>query len=138
MLASSSSVHYDNAAFQVNMTLISSDDAGLIFRISADGSQFYDFEINSQGQFYLRYRNNGAYTNIIRPTSSSAIQRVGSQNTLLVIANGSDFQLFINGTFVGAAHDSTFTSGQLGVVAGTLSSTSGDASFTNLIVYPAG
>lgn len=137
-IASASSVHYDKAAFQVTMTLISSDDAGLIFRTSADGNQFYDFELTSQGQFYLRYRNNGKYTNLIQQTSNGAIKRGGSQNTLLVIANGSDIQLFINGTFVGEVHDGTFANGQIGLVSGTISSTSGNASFTNLVVYPVG
>lgn len=134
----SGSLQYDNAAIQVDVTLISSADAGLLFRASNDGNQFYDFEITSQDQFYLRYRNNGKYTFLIANTPSSAIHGVGSKNTLLVIANGSDFQLFINGTFVGEVHDSTFTSGQLGFAAGTLANSNGDASFANLRVYMVG
>lgn len=131
----SSSLQYGDAAIQVDVTLISSADAGLLFRASADGNQFYDFEITSQGQFYLRYRNNNKYTSLISNTSSSAIQGAGHKNTLLVIAKGSSFQLFINGTFVGQTQDSTFASGQLGVAAGTLASNTGDASFANLRVY---
>ncbi|HLI69230.1 MAG TPA: protein kinase [Ktedonobacteraceae bacterium] len=131
----SSSLQYSNAAFQINVTLISAADAGLIFRASSDGSRFYDFEITNQGQFYLRYRNNGAYTFLIQNTPSSSIKGAGEQNTLLVIANGSTFQLFINGTFVGQTQDSTFSSGQLGVATGTLSSDHGDASFANLTIY---
>lgn len=138
-ISSSSSLQYSDAAFQVDTTLGSSDDAGLVFRTSADGNQFYDFEITRQGQFYFRYRNNGGYTFLISPTSSSAIKEAGSQNTLLVLASGSDFQLFVNGVLVGRVHDSTFASGQLGVVAGTgRSSLSGNASFTNLRVYKVG
>src|SRR5579883_1508021 len=131
----SASLHYGDAAIEVDVTLISSADAGLIFRASTDGSQFYDFEITNQNQFYLRYRNNGHYTFLIQNSASSAIQGAGGKNTLLVIASGSHFQLFINGTFVGEASDGTFASGQLGVAAGTLTANSGDASFTNLRVY---
>lgn len=137
-IAGSSQMSYGNIALQIDVTLISGNDAGLIFRTSADGSQFYDFEITNQGQFYLRYRNNGKYTNLISTTPSSAILGAGNQNTLLVIANGSHFQLFINHTFVGAAQDATFASGQVGVVVGTLSSNNGDASFANLAVYNVG
>ncbi|HEU5381450.1 MAG TPA: protein kinase [Ktedonobacteraceae bacterium] len=138
-ISNSSNLQYGDAAFQVDATLISSDDAGLIFRTSADGNQFYDFEITRQGQFYFRYRDNGKYTFLIQPTASSAIAPVGNANTLLVIANGPDFQFFINGTQVGKAHDSTFTGGQLGVVSGTSrSSTHGNASFANLAVYKVG
>jgi eukaryotic-like serine/threonine-protein kinase len=136
-IAGASQINYADVALQVEVTLISGHDAGLIFRISADGSQFYDFEVTNQGQFYLRYRNNGKYTDLITPTLSSAIGGTNSQNTLLVIASGTDFRLFINHTFVGEVHDATFASGQIGVVAGTLTSNSGSASFTNLAVYKA-
>lgn len=134
----SSTLQYGDAAFEVEVTMISSADAGLLFRASADGSQFYDFEITSQNQFYLRYRDNGHYTFLIRNITSSAIQGVGGKNTLLVIASGSHFQLFINGAFVGEARDSTFASGQLGLAAGSLSASPGDASFANLRVYALG
>jgi serine/threonine protein kinase len=134
----SGNLQYGNAAIQIDVTLTSSADAGLIFRASADESQFYDFEITSKGQFYLRYRANGKYTSLIANTPSSAIQGTGSKNTLLVIANGSDLQLFINGTFVDEVHSSKFASGQIGVVAGTLAASSGSASFANLNVYAVG
>jgi serine/threonine protein kinase len=134
----STSLQYGDAAIQVDVTLNSGDDAGLLFRTSADGNQFYDFEITSQGQFYFRYRNNDKYTSLIPNTSSNAIRGTGNKNTLLVIAKGSSFQFFINGTFVGETTDSTFSSGQVGVAAGTLSSSSADASFTNLNIYSAG
>ncbi len=136
-IAAASSVHYSDAAFQLGVSLLKGNDAGLVFRTSADGSQFYDFEITNQGQFYLRYRNQGTYTYLIQATTSSAILGNGQQNTLLVIAKGADFQLFINGTFVGETHDSTFASGGIGVVVGTLTTTSGSASFTHFNVYRA-
>lgn len=134
----SGSLQYGDAAIEVDVTLISSADAGLIFRASPDGNQFYDFEITSQNQFYLRYRNNNRYTLLIQNTTSSAIRGVGGTNTLLVIARSSHLQLFINGTFVGEANNSTFASGQLGVAAGSLSASTGDASFTRLRVYALG
>lgn len=128
-----------NVTMQADVSLLSGDDAGLIFR--ANGYQFYDFEITGQGQFFLR-RHNGAtradYTSLIQNTSSSAIATGGEKNTLLVIASGDDFKLFINDVFVGEAHDNAFASGQIGFVAGTLaSSNSGEGSFANLKVFKA-
>ncbi|HZU67759.1 MAG TPA: protein kinase [Ktedonobacteraceae bacterium] len=131
---------FDNVAIQVNVSLLSGSDAGLIFRANAD--QFYDFEINNKGEFFFRRHDAGAgaqYVYLIKNTASNAIAPGGQKNTLLIIASGSDFKLFINGTFVGEAHDTTYTSGQMGFVAGTLSpDTSGEASFANLSVYHAG
>ena len=134
----SNSLQYGEAAIEIDVTLGSGADAGLLFRASSDGKQFYDFEITSQNQFYLRYRNADRYTFLIQNTASSVIRGPGSKNTLLVIARGTHFQLFINGTFVGEASDGTFASGQLGVAAGTLSASSGDASFADLRVYTVG
>jgi serine/threonine protein kinase len=131
----SSSLQYGNAAIKVDVTLGTGADAGLLFRASADGKQFYDFEITDQGQFYLRYRNNGKYTFLIPSTPASVIQGSGSKNTLLVIANGSDLQLYINGSFVSEIQDSTFSSGQIGVATGTRQASTGDASFANLAIY---
>jgi hypothetical protein len=131
----SSIAAYSDAAIQVDVTLISVADAGLVFRADASKNQFYDFEVTNQGEFYLRYFKDGQPVFLIQKTASSAIQGVGSKNTLLVIARGNSFQLFINGTLVGKAQDDTFTSGQIGVAAGTLSASTGDASFSNLRVY---
>ncbi len=131
---------FDNVAIQVDVSLLSGSDAGLIFRANAD--QFYDFEINSKGEFFFRRHDAGAgskYTYLIENTQNNAIALTGHKNTLLVIASGSDFKLFINRTFVGEAHDTTYASGQMGFDAGTLSQDqSGEASFANLDVYNAG
>src|SRR6185437_11611387 len=127
---------YDNAAIQVDVTLLTAADAGLVFRANAAQNQFYDFEITNQGEFDLRYFLNNKPVFLIQKTASSVIRGVSSTNTLLVIARGNTFQLFINGKFVGQTQDSTFATGQVGVAAGTLSASNGDASFVNLRVYP--
>ena len=125
-----------NFALQVNTSLLSGDDAGVILRVN--GTQFYDFEITRQGQFFFRrHDSNNGYVMLIDRTNSSAIAPVGQKNTLLVIASGNDFKLYINGTFVGEQQDSTSTNtgGQIGFVVGTLTATSAEASFSNLNIY---
>jgi serine/threonine protein kinase len=129
---------FDNCAIMVDVALLQGNDAGFIFR--QNGDQFYDFEINDQGQYYFRRHdaNAGAsYVPLVSSAFSSAIHNGTAPNTLMVIANNSDFLLFINGTFVNEVHDSTYTSGKLALVAGTLETASNaDASFANLNVYP--
>ncbi|GAC1381043.1 MAG: hypothetical protein NVS4B7_06530 [Ktedonobacteraceae bacterium] len=125
-----------NNTISVDVTLLSGNDAGLLFR--TQGQQFYDFEITDQQQFFLRLHNAGTganYTSLINNTPSNAIVP-GGKNTLLVIANGNNFKLFINGTLVGEQQDSTLPSGQIALVAGTLASTTtAEASFANLKIY---
>jgi len=128
---------FGNCAIKVDVALLQGSNAGFIFRKSGD--QFYDFEINSSGQFFFRRHdaNAGAnYVYLVLSTSSSAIHPNTATNTLMVIANGSDFQLFINGIFVGEVHDSTYGSGQISLTAGTSATANADASFANLNVYP--
>ena len=133
----SNTFSFDNATIQVEVSLLSGNLAGLIFR--ASGNQYYDYEITDQGEFFLRRHIAGTganYTYLVQNTKSDAIATVGQKNTLLVIASGDDFKLFINRVFVGEAHDGVLTSGQLGFATGTLASTnSGRASFTNLKVF---
>jgi type II secretory pathway pseudopilin PulG len=125
-----------NDTISVDVRLLSGDNAGLLFR--ASGQQFYDFEITALGEFFFRLHNptsGNNYTYIINNTKSSAIVP-GGKNTLLVIASGDDFKLFINGTFVGEQHEETLSSGQIALATGTLASTSGgEASFTNLKIF---
>lgn len=130
---------YDNAAFQVDVSLLSGSYAGLIFR--ANDQQFYDFGINNLGEFFFRRHDvnangQGTYTYLVQATASSAIAAGSQKNTLLVIANGSDFKLFINGVFVGELQDSTYTGGEVGFDAGTTPSVNrAEASFSNFKVY---
>lgn len=127
---------FRNGTIQVDVSLLAGEDTGLIFR--ASGQQFYDFEITGQGAFFLRRHDPGGagYTYLIQNTASNAIVS-GGPNTLSVIAEGSDFKLYINNIFVGESHDSTYADGQIGFAAGALASTArAEGSFTNLKIYP--
>jgi hypothetical protein len=128
---------FDNGAIQVEVSLLSGNDAGLLFR--SNGTQFYDFEITDQSQFFLRRHDAGTgsiYTYLIENTSSPAIAPPGQRNKLLLIASGDDFKLFINNTFVGEARDSAFPSGQIALVTGTLIiANHGEGRFVDLKVF---
>ncbi|GAC1565990.1 MAG: hypothetical protein NVS3B14_05660 [Ktedonobacteraceae bacterium] len=129
---------FNDGAIKVDLSLLRGSDAGIIFRVSGD--QFYDFEINNQGQYYFRRHDanaGGNYVYLAPNTRSAAINPGSAPNTLLMIANGGDFLLYINGAFVKEVKDSNFSTGQIGFVAGTLAPVSNaDASFSNLTVYP--
>lgn len=135
----SSTLSFDNAALQVDVSLLSGSNAGLIFR--ANNQQYYYFGIDNQGDYFFRRHDSdgsggGTITDLIPGTSSPAIAPGKKKNTLLVIANGSDFKLFINGIFVGEQQDSAYIGGQVGFGAGTLYSVNAaEASFSNFKEY---
>lgn len=128
-----------NSALEVDVSLLGGTSADLLLRFN--GAQYYDFEITSSNQFsFARHdassTSNASYTYLIKQTYSKAILAMGQKNTLLLIANGADFKLYINGNFVGAAQDSTYRNGQVALATGTSGLvTTGQAIFSNLKLY---
>jgi hypothetical protein len=116
---------YRDAAIAVDVTLISGDFAGIAFRTTPDFASFYEFLIG-KGQFLV---------NLIIPiTSSNAVRGLKQTNRLLVIARGTDFQLFINGTFVGEVQDPTLSAaGSIGAILEY--SSNSEARLSNLAIY---
>jgi hypothetical protein len=84
---------------------------GLIVR--DDGSNYYIFDVgtNRQFAFYLWYGNK--WTTLVSPTPSDAIAS-GSVNRLAVVAQGSQFNLFINDQQVAETSDDHLAQGQTG------------------------
>ncbi len=123
---------FADAAIQVDVSLLAGDRTGLIFRFDSKSRHAYIFDITNEGAFFFASDT----APLIPPTKTSAIAPVKQKNTLLIFARGSDFKFFINDIFVGEAHDSTSSSGQIGFFVKTLStSTHGDGSFSNLKVF---
>jgi serine/threonine protein kinase len=129
----------NNSAVEVDVSLLGGTSADILFRFNGD--QYYDFEITSSNQFsFARHdassTSNSSYSYLIKQTYSSAILAMGQKNTLLLIANGTDFKLYINGTFVGETQDSTYSRGQIALATGTSGLvTTGQAIFSNLKLF---
>jgi hypothetical protein len=90
---------------------------GVVFRASSGSNGFtgYVFGISSDGRFWLSKSVNGSWEGQLLPNAaSSAIKQGAAQNVLRVLANGPQIRLFINGTLVGTATDSSLTSGGVG------------------------
>ncbi len=126
-----------NATIQADVTLVSGHNAGMLLRVNGD--RFYDFEITDQGQFFFRRHDAGGgtnYTYLISSVSNNAVAPLGQKNTLAIIANGSKFNLFINGVAVGSVSDSHYASGQFAFANGTVApANTGEASFSNLELF---
>ncbi len=128
-----------NLAVEIDVTMLGGTNAGMLFRFN--GNQYYDFEITSSNQFFFARHDTtntsgSSSSYLIKNTYSNAILAMGQKNTLLIIANGADFKLYINGSFVGEAQDSTYGSGQLALTSGTSGLvTSGQARFSNLKLF---
>ncbi len=88
---------------------------GLVFRRPSAGN-YYEFEVDSNGKWIFDKTVNGKTTTIDNFTANAAIKKGLNQvNTLTVKAQGSHFIFSVNGTQVGTADDTTFTSGKTGL-----------------------
>lgn len=91
---------------------------GIALRRVSKGN-FYVFEIDSNSEWDFVKAVNGNATEIVSPTQNAAIKGgLNVANTLLVRSSGSHFDFFVNGTKVGQADDSTYSSGKAGLEAG--------------------
>jgi hypothetical protein len=88
---------------------------GLVIRRVSKGN-YYEFLIDANGKWLFDKVVNGTSTDIVKFTTDKAIKTgLNQANTIAVQAKGSHFVFFVNGTQVGTADDSTFTSGETGL-----------------------
>jgi hypothetical protein len=91
---------------------------GIGFRRSSTNS-YYEFEIASNSRWQFAKFVNGTFSTIVQPTLNAAIKGgLNTVNTLSVHAQGSHFEFYVNGTKLGEATDSTFSTGLAGLRAG--------------------
>ncbi len=89
---------------------------GLLFR-RLDRDNFYLFQINDDQYFTVELLDQDEWTTLFDRTKTSAVHP-GEANQLAVRGEGSHFEFFINGEFVGEVDDSEFSSGIVGLVVG--------------------
>lgn len=126
---------FSNFAFEVQMRIIKGDCGGLAFRINLNTNQMYRTEICQNGNFDLYSFDNGKYTTLVSPQSSSQIhQGLGASNTLAIVANGTTITLFVNHTQLTSITDTHFSSGFLGLTASDYTNAT-EVAFTNARVW---
>lgn len=112
------------------------NDFGLICRYQ-DVDNFYFFMISSDGYAAIGKYEGGSQQFI----SSDNMQKVdgitpgAATNHIRADCIGSELKLYVNGNLVATATDSSFTSGDVGLMAGTFDTAGTDILFDNFYVY---
>ncbi|MBN1668263.1 MAG: hypothetical protein JW862_14315 [Anaerolineales bacterium] len=111
------------------------NDFGVICRYQ-DTQNFYFFIISSDGYYGIGKVENGNQSQIDGDGMdySDAIKQGNTTNDLRVDCIGNQLTLYVNGTSVSSATDSTFSSGDVGLLAGTFSEPGTDILFDNIVV----
>jgi transcriptional regulator with XRE-family HTH domain len=111
--------HYTNFAVEVQMTILRGDCGGIIFRTNDTYSNFYLFQVCSDGSYdlYIYGENTFPSSTLARNTSSAIRTGPNQLNTIGVVADGSTIDLYANQTKLTTITDSTYASGEIGLVA---------------------
>lgn len=126
---------FSNFAFQVEMIIGSGDEGGLVFRGNDAQSQFYFFRVGRDGNYSLYVSRDATHSLVLAFGHSSVIQTApGQVNILSVVAQGSSLYLYINKHFVDSARDSTYSTGSIGVFAGSAKDVT-SVTFNNAMVW---
>lgn len=111
------------------------NDYGLICRYR-NSDNFYAFLISSDGYYGIVRVQDGQYQ-VLGAESlgfSEAIQQGSAANQIQAECNGSSLRLTVNGSLLAQAQDSTFASGEVGLLAGTYEEPGVEILFDNFIV----
>ena len=108
---------------------------GIVCRYTDPGN-FYGFLISSDGYYGITKREEGKFTIIGMDEMkySKIINEDDSINHLQANCIGNSLQLFVNGKKLAEATDSSFTTGDVGVMAGSYTQPDVDVIFDNFIV----
>ncbi len=108
--------------------------SGVLFRI-VDWDNYYGFRIGPGGTYSVWKQFAGEFVQLVGWTSSDAIVKGTTSNTLSVIAHGSTLRFFVNGQQVHETVDASVASGRVGVYCRTYDgATDARMAFESLLV----
>lgn len=115
--------NYNNSILEVEATQEAGPNDnyyGVIFR-KLDWNNYYLFSISGDGYYCMsKYQNNTWTPSSWNWRKSSAIHTGNATNLIRVVSDGNEFSLYVNDIGVGNYNDSSFSSGMIGLTAGTL------------------
>ena len=131
--------NFTNFTYEVEMMVAQGDAGGLIFRANTSGQNpaFYYFRLNQDGTYYLFLYVDNSATNartLTHGTATGFNTGLNQTNLISVVAKGSTLGLDVNKQQITSVTDSTFTSGQIGLAADYINSST-EVVYTNAKVW---
>jgi hypothetical protein len=127
--------NFTNFTYEVKMQIIQGTVGGIIFRANNTDGSFYYFHLNRNGMYGLDIYSGNLPTKTLNQGLTSAILTdIGQTNLVGVVANGNKIDLYVNMQYITTVYDSTYTSGQIGVVADAIDAPT-EVAFSNAKVH---
>jgi len=110
---------FTNFAYEVQMTMLSGDYAGIIFCADTTRGTYYFFYIKPTGDYALKTLRNDQFTGTLKSGSSTAIHTgLSATNLIAVVVQNGNITLYVNRTLIDSVSDSSYTHGAIGVFTG--------------------
>ncbi len=129
--------NFSDFVLDVDATQVSGtndNDFGVLLRY-VDVDNFYRFEISGDGYYSFDLMQDNEWITLIDWTESSAIRQGNDTNAITVLCEGDLFTFYVNGEYLGEYRDSTFPSGDIGLLAGTIEEAPVHIAFDNIKVW---
>jgi hypothetical protein len=112
------------------------NNLGLLVRYQEDDDSFYWFQISSDGYFSVDLHEGGDWVSLVGWEASSAIEQgLDATNRLRLVCRGNEFRFYVNDSPLTSLVDHTYTTGNIGLAAGTFDEPGVVVLFDNLQVY---
>ncbi|MGZ3618416.1 MAG: family 16 glycoside hydrolase [Ktedonobacteraceae bacterium] len=119
-LCTAQATDFSNFAIEVQMKVIQGDCGGLVFRGDSNTGKMYFLEVCQDGTYrlyrYLDFTGNNV-KDLAGGSSAAITTGLNQTNTIAVVAQGSTLSVYVNKQKIATANDSTFTHGQISLVA---------------------
>ncbi len=130
--------YYTNLRIEVDATMIGGpedNDFGVMCRYQ-DSENFYGLVIASDGYALIFKFEKGIYSGLsgARFEAVDGINSGQELNHIVAVCNGDSLELYVNDNLVASATDSSFSDGEIALVAGTSTVGGTDILFDNLFV----
>ncbi len=109
-------------------------DFGVICRYQ-NKDNFYALEISEDGYYAIWKEEGGEYTALVEWAASDAIPVDGSPVTIQAACVGDTLTLAVNDVVIAEVQDTSFSSGDIGLLAGTWNTGGVEIEFDNVVVY---
>lgn len=112
---------YSNFFYEVQLRIMRGDQGGIIFRGNDVNGTYYYYHIDANGTYGLDVYINGVFDHTVISGSNARIDKIpGHLNLLAVQADGSTLKLYVNASYVNSINDLTFSEGEIGVMASSV------------------
>ena len=128
---------FSNFAFQVQMTILKGDGGGILFRSAGKQGKYYAFSVGDDGSYELTLYYDESFTGqqTIQDGTSAAIKTgLNATDIVTVVAKGGNIYLYVNKQSIVSIYDTTYSAGQVGLVAEEGSEPT-DVAFQNVEVW---